>query len=296
MIHPKKALTIAISLAISVSAIAETDRSTMEEVTVVASRIERPDNEYSNPVISLSGETIRASGIRDLSLYLRQIPALSSSIDSSVFAGGNVDGANGLTALNLRHLGFTRTLVLVNGRRYVGSPFPDAAVVDIDTLPINLIERVEVMTGGASALYGADGVSGVVNIVMKDNFEGLNISGQTAASSEGDAESNFLNMTYGKDFAGGRGHFSVGLNYTKNEDFDHLQRHATSDPGYATFVQNPDNPNGDPDKPDQVPLGDIRFSNYSYAGAVDVTLDGLPEFNGDGTPWNAGRPIELEYQ
>jgi iron complex outermembrane receptor protein len=187
-------------------------------------------------------------------------------------------------------------LVLVNGRRYVGSPFPGAAVVDIDTLPMNLIERVEVMTGGASALYGADGVSGVVNIVMKDNFEGLNISGQSAASSKKDAESNFLNMTYGKDFADGRGHVSVGLNYTKDNSLDHRSRGFTSGTGYARFVQNPDNPNGDADKPDQIPLGDIRFADYSRDGAVDITLDGIPEFNADGSVWDGGRPIDFEYQ
>jgi len=296
MFHPTKILTIALSSTISLGAIAETDRSTIEEITFVASRIERPYNEYSNPVFSLTGDTIRASGIRDLSLYLKQIPALSSSFDTSITAGDTFDGSNGLTLLNLRNLGFTRTLVLVNGRRYVGSPYPGGAVVDIDSLPMNLIERVEVMTGGASALYGADGVSGVVNIVMKDNFEGLNISGQSATSSKGDARSNFLNMTYGKDFAEGRGHVSLGLNYTKDDSLNYRQRGFSLGTGYATFVQNPDNPNGDADKPDQVPLGDIRFSNYSYAGAVDITLDGIPEFNGDGLPWDSGRPIELEFQ
>jgi iron complex outermembrane receptor protein len=129
MSRPIKKMTIAISAAISFGAIAETKANEIEEVTVVASRIERPDNEYSNPVFSMTGEKIQASGIRDLSLYLKQIPALSGSTDTSDTAGGELEGTNGLTALNLRHLGFSRTLVLVNGRRYVGSPFPGAAVV-----------------------------------------------------------------------------------------------------------------------------------------------------------------------
>ena len=296
MIHFTKLLTIAISSAISLSAMAETNRSAMEEVTVVASRIERPDNEYSNPVFSMTGEAIRASGIRDLSLYLKQIPALAGSFDTSATSGGRIDGANGLTGLNLRNLGFSRTLVLVNGRRYVASPFPGAAVVDIDTLPMNLIERVEVMTGGASALYGADGVSGVVNIVMKDNYEGLEISGQSAASSEGDAESNSFNLTYGTGFAGDRGHASVGISVAKDNRLSHQERSFTRGVGYATFEQNPDNPNGDADKPDQVPLGDVRFSQDSRAGAIDVGLDGYPEFNGDGSPWEAGRFIDDIHQ
>lgn len=296
MIYPTKLLTIAISSAVSLSAIAETNRSAMEEVIVVASRIERPDNEYSNPVFSMTGDAIRGSGIRDLSLYLKQIPALSGSLDSSITSGGRIDGANGLTALNLRHLGFTRTLVLVNGRRYVASPFPGAAVVDIDTLPMNLIERVEVMTGGASALYGADGVTGVVNIVMKDNYEGLEISGQTAASSKGDAETNSLNMTYGSGFFDDRGHISVGVSYAKDDSVNHRQRDFTSGIGYASFQQNPDNPNGDADKPDLAPFGDTRYSLDSRAGAVDIHFDGLPDFNGDGSTWDGGRFLDIEYQ
>jgi len=268
----------------------------MEEIVVVASRIERPDNEYSNPVFSMTGAAIRASGVRDLSLYLKQIPSLSGSLDASMFSGGRIDGATGLTALNLRHLGFSRTLVLVNGRRYVGSPFPGAAVVDIDTLPMNLIERVEVMTGGASALYGADGISGVVNIVMKADYEGLEISGQSAASSKGDAESNALNMTYGTGFSGDRGQLSLGVSYVKDNSLHHSRRRFTSGANFATFVQNPDNPNGDSNKPDQIPLGDIRFSDYSAAGAVDISLDGIPEFNGDGANWNGGRYIDYEHQ
>ena len=146
-----------------------TEGPAIEEVVVTASRIERPDFSYSNPVLSVDNATIRASGEKNITDLLKQIPALSNSVSQELLTGQNgFDGANGLTALDLRGLGIFRTLVLVNGRRSVGSPFPGGSVVDVDSVPMHLIERVEVMTGGASALYGADGVSGVVNFVMKD--------------------------------------------------------------------------------------------------------------------------------
>ncbi len=268
----------------------------IEEVVVTASRIERPDLKYSNPVISLDGEKIRTAGLKDMALFLSELPALSGSITKNDTAGGAAaDGTNGITALNLRNLGFLRTLVLVNGRRYVGSPFPGAAFVDIDALPMALIERVEVMTGGASALYGADGVSGVVNFVMKDRFEGLALTAQSGASTKHDAQSRSASLTYGTPVADARGHFSVAFNYADDQRLSRLRRDYSSPEGYVQFVLNPDNPNADPGLPSQAPLRDLRFFDYAYGGAVDVTLDGIPDFNGDGTPWQAGRFVPPFY-
>ena len=168
--------------------------------------------------------------------------------------------------------------------------------MDIDTLPAALIERVEVMTGGASALYGADGVSGVVNFVMKDRYEGLNVLAQVGSSSENDASSASLSVTFGSAFADERGHISLAFGYDDDERLSHRDRDFSSGTGWQRFVQNPDNPTGDPALPDQVPLGDIRFFDFSQAGAVDVSLDAVPEFNGDGAIWDPGRFIEPFYQ
>jgi outer membrane receptor protein involved in Fe transport len=268
----------------------------LEEVVVTASRIERPDHSYSNPVTSLTGDDIRASGFRDMATYLQQLPALSGSFNNSNTAGGGVfSGANGLTTLNLRNLGFLRTLVLVNGRRYVGSPFPGGSVVDIDSLPASLIERVEVMTGGASALYGADGVSGVVNFIMKDRYEGFEVSLQGAASSKHDAQSKTASMLYGTTIADGRGHLSLAIDYVDDTHLSRQRRDFSSEAGFRQFELNPDNPGGDPNLPQLVPLGDLRYFDFAPGGAVDVTLDGIPDFNGDGTPWDPGRFIEPFY-
>ena len=294
------ALSILLTFVLNTQLMAASDTSEgvsdVEEVVVIASRLTRPDESYSNPVFSLDSANLQASGIRDLSAFMQQIPALAGSLDSSAFVGGRVDGANGATALNLRSLGVFRTLVLVNGRRYIGSPIPGAAAVDIDTLPVNLIERVEVMTGGASALYGADGVSGVVNIVMQDKYEGFEISGQSATSGDHDAQSNNLGIQYGTGFANDRGHISGSLEYVKSKGLHHQQRDFTSLDGYATFVQNPNNPNGDADKPDEIPLTNIRFAESSRGGSVDITFDAIPEFDGDGSVWDEGLLLDPIYQ
>ncbi len=268
----------------------------IEEVVVTASRIERPDFSYSNPVISVTSEDIQAAGVRDMAHFLKQVPALVGSVDSHDLSGprGPI-GANGTTALNLRNLGVFRTLVLVNGRRYVRTPFPGADVVDIDTLPAPLIERVEVMTGGSSALYGADGVSGVVNFVMKERFDGLQMTLQGGTSSESDADSVSFNATFGTGFADDRGHLSLGFVYDLDRRLNHNDRKFSSGTNWQRFVQNPDNPTGDPNLPDLVPLADIRFFDFSYGGAVDVSLDAIPEFDGDGSSWNPGRFVEPFY-
>ena len=268
----------------------------VEEVVVTASRITRPDYSYSNPVFSVGGDVLRSSGIKDMAEYLANVPALVGSVSSTFTSGGGIEGTNGLTALNLRNLGPQRTLVLVNGRRYIGSPFSGAAFVDIDTLPVALIERVEVLTGGASALYGADGVSGVVNFVMKDRFEGLDISMEAGASSKHDAQSRSAALTYGTSIADERGHFSIALTYDEDKNLYHNRRSFTSPSGYSVFVQNPNNPGGLDTLPDQVPLRDIRFAESSRGGALDITFDGFPEFDADGSVWDGGLFIEPFYQ
>jgi outer membrane receptor protein involved in Fe transport len=104
----------------------------------------------------------------------------------------------------LRNLGTDRTLVLVDGRRHVSS-VEGSASVDINTIPEDLIERVDVLTGGASAIYGADGVSGVVNFVLKKNFEGLTGRVQAGISKYGDAGQRYATLTAGHNFGDGRG-------------------------------------------------------------------------------------------
>ena len=141
-----------------------------------------PGVAVSNPVMTVDAEAIEKSGVTDVTDYLKTLPALVASTDKNDAAGSNTFiGGTGLTLLNLRNLGEDRTLVLVNGRRHVAG-LPGSAAVDVDTIPFALLERVDIQTGGASALYGADGVSGVVNFILRRDYEGYDVRAQYGSS------------------------------------------------------------------------------------------------------------------
>jgi len=255
----------------------------IEEVVVVGSRIQKPDYAYSNPVVSLDAQAIQASGTTDIGSYLKTLPALTGSLDSNDGAGANAFiGGAGLSLLNLRNLGYDRTLVLVDGRRHV-SGLAGTAAVDVDTIPIDLIERVEVMTGGASAIYGADGVSGVVNFVMKEDFEGVRFRAQGGQSDDSDADNQLFSVVAGRNFSDGRGNVSAALEYSKNKRLRATKRDFAAGGDRKVFVQNPFAAT-----PDEVPLSDIRYFDSSRDGAVDVDFDFVQDFNGDDTPWDGG--------
>lgn len=163
----------------------DTDDAT---IVVTGSRIARDPNDTAPlPISSVTADELRAAGNTDITATLRQIPALISSgtVADSIERGG---GGVGQATLNLRQLGSNRTLVIVDGYRHV-SGVAGAQTVDVATIPSALIERVDVLTGGASAVYGADAVTGVVNYVLKRDFEGLSLDAQGGISSRGDGES-----------------------------------------------------------------------------------------------------------
>ena len=141
----------------------------LERVEITGTRIKTTNTETASPVITLSAESIKIEGRRDVEGLLNNLP--------QVFAdqGGEVsNGSSGTATVNLRNLGADRTLVLINGRRMpAGSPRQLAT--DLNQIPVSLIKRVEVLTGGASAVYGSDAVAGVVNFVMNDKFEGIDL-------------------------------------------------------------------------------------------------------------------------
>jgi outer membrane cobalamin receptor len=137
-------------------------------VVITGSRIRRDATNAPAPVIQLTQEQLLDSGEPNIVDFLADIPALSGSTVPEDTTGANLNDG-GLALLNLRDLGSVRTLVLVDGRRHVGAP-QGSLSVDVDTIPSLLVESTEIVTGGQSALYGADAVSGVVNFVMLDDF------------------------------------------------------------------------------------------------------------------------------
>lgn len=167
------------------------------DIVITGSRIPRPDVVSNSPVNVIGEEEIRLTGTVETEQLLNALPQAVAG------AGAQSNGGNLSATVNLRNLGTVRTLVLQNGRRIVGSS-PDG-VVDLNMIPPTLVKRVEVVTGGASAVYGSDAMAGVVNFVMKNDFEGFEVGGSYTISERGDASRYNIEATVGGNFADGRG-------------------------------------------------------------------------------------------
>lgn len=263
------------------------------EVIVTGSRIKQSQFDAPTPTQSVTAEAIELSGTTNLTNYLSNQPALAGSLDSTQTSGSEgFIGSTGLNLLNLRNLGYERTLVLVDGRRHVAQ-LPDTAGVDVNTIPTDLIERVDIVTGGVSAVYGADAVSGVVNFVMKRDFEGLTGRVQYGAAEDGgNPEDIHAAITGGFNFAGGRGNLSGSIEYTREGRLQATQRDYLSGERYTTLQRNPDDPDDDPGIPDYVPLNNIRYFDTAHEGSIDVDWDYVPDLLPNGAPWEIDRFVE----
>lgn len=209
----------------------------IEEIVVTGSRIQRANEVLPNPVYGVDGADIAASGELSVVDFLRDIPSLLGSQNGTQanFFGTNASGfddAPGLATLDLRNLGSNRTLVLVDGKRHVSGQAGNQAV-DIESIPTALIERVEVLTGGASSIYGADAVSGVVNFILKEDFEGTEVDVQFGANDGFDGESYRVNVTHGFKFAEGRGNVALYGSYREQQQVLISQRGFSNDGGIA---------------------------------------------------------------
>lgn len=149
------------------------DATEVEEIVVTGSLIRRNPENSPTPLIQVQREDLLTTGQATVIDYLATIPALSNSLVPSDTTGSNLNDG-GVSLANLRSLGSGRTLTLVDGRRHVGA-FQGNLAVDVDTIPRLLIENIEIVTGGASSIYGADAVSGVLNFILRDDFEGVEI-------------------------------------------------------------------------------------------------------------------------
>lgn len=264
----------------------ETDES--DAIVVTGTRIRNPEAATATPVVTITAENITQSGVTNITELLAQTPALFNSETNFDAAGSQArTGAAGVNLLNLRNLGVNRTLVLVNGRRHVAGVAGEAAV-DINTIPVGLIERVDVLTGGVSSVYGADGVSGVVNFITKQDFEGIDVRGQAGVSDFGDAETLFLSATVGKNFADNRGNIALSYEY---RDSGRVGFGDRPNGLYEAdrLVRNPDDIPDDPNIPDNIFLNRIGYSDSSPSGALVIDNSFSPRFQGAGQPFDPGR-------
>lgn len=196
------------------------------EVTVTGSRIVRDGYEAPTPVSVLGAEQLNAMAVTNIVDAVNRLPALSPSVTSKNSPA--VDMTGGIQNLNLRGLGATRTLVLLDGKRVVGSTLSgfnnNGSAVDINALPNGLISRVDVVTGGASAVYGSDALAGVVNFVLDKEFTGWKGEAMGGISNYGDDESYKVNLAYGTPFADDRGHLLLAGEHTYTDGILHNNR------------------------------------------------------------------------
>jgi iron complex outermembrane receptor protein len=212
--------SIALS-AIAGSAFAQSNGATgVESVVVTGSRVISDAANSPTPLTIVSTADLLATSPANIPEGLGKLPIFQGS--QSIGRPGDGQQNYASNTLNLRNFGAQRTLVLLDGHR--AAPSNSDGTVDIDTLPQSLISRVDIVTGGASAVYGSDAVTGVVNFVLNKKFDGFKVDANTGISTYADAMSYNLNLTAGTDLFGGRGHFEGAVEYRHRDPVNQSAR------------------------------------------------------------------------
>lgn len=196
----KVALTaVAVNLALGSSMALAQEEEQIEKIAVTGSLIKRTDMEGPSPITSMSSEEIANTGVTDLISLFTKLP-ISGQGTFSTQGNSSDDTANGGSSVSIRGLGADSTLILINGRRVSVSPFAkgiDTAFVDINNIPIAAIKRVDILKDGASATYGSDAIAGVINVILKDDFEGVEISAKLGDTADGGGKEQNVSMIWG---------------------------------------------------------------------------------------------------
>lgn len=260
--------------AAAVSADGSSNSDAGETVTVTGSRIRSPNNTSPVPVTSIGGDAVFQTGDSNVGELLNDLPQLRSTFSQQ--NPGLGIGIAGLNLLDLRGLGTARTLVLVNGRRHVPADILNNAVSpDVSSIPNDLIERVDIVTGGNSAVYGSDAIAGVVNFVLRRQFDGFQLRGQASTAGKGFGGNQYVSAMAGKNFADGKG------NLTLHGEYVHQERVYASDvPALAQqdglFTVDTDANvggtlvNGSDNYPDAIFLRDVRSGTIDYRGLIPI--------------------------
>jgi outer membrane receptor protein involved in Fe transport len=195
-----------------------------ETIVVTGSRIARPMLDSPVPVTVQTAADLFRTGATNVGDKLQQLPSFTPNYtQAGSLGGGNQIGTAGLDILNLRNLGESRTLVLVDGKRHITS-IEGEFLVDINSIPNDLIDRVDVVTGGNSGVYGSDAMAGVVNFILKKNFQGINLNAQGGITTHGDRGTYKLSGTIGKNFADDRGNIALAVEYDRANPLSYVDR------------------------------------------------------------------------
>lgn len=272
-------------------ATASTAPAREEAIVVTGSRIRRPNLESAVPVTTIAGEQFFQQSDTNIGDALNDMPQLRST-----FAQQNPGlgiGIAGLNLLDLRGLGTARTLVLVNGRRHVPADILNNAVSpDVNTIPNDLIERVDIVTGSQSATYGSDAIAGVVNFVMRRNFDGVQVRGQVGVADEGFGGSQYISAMAGKNFADGRANVTIHGEYSRQKrifasDIASMRR---QDGFLVVDVDTGGLPSGSDGYPDRSYFRDIRTASIHRYGLIPITQSAANPLCGMGIGATNGAP------
>ena len=261
--------------------------SSLEEITVTGSRIRRTtDFDTPNPTTVLDDAYLRNLGIVNVGDAVQQLPSNVSSFTPQ--ATGNSNFFAGSTVANLRGLNpffGSRTLTLVNNRRFVPTNQGDG--VDLNFIPAMLIERIDSVTGGASAAYGSGAISGVQNIFLNRTLDGLRLEADAFQTAEGDGDDYHVGLAYGQEIMDGRANFVIGFERQETDPVDCLDRDWCRQ-GYGFIA-------GAPGGPSNVLASNVRFNQMSYTGVFNNFVPALAptlQANAAGTglaPFNVGQ-------
>lgn len=272
-------------LAQDASAPAEEEAAEASDIVVTGSRLGRTGYDAPTPVNVVGQERLSNLGLTNVAEALNQIPsfrAIASPALNFFRVNGNIGGRN----MDLRGLGVTRTLTLVDGRRFV--PSGDNGAVDLNAIPNILVARSEVVTGGASAAYGANAVAGVVNLILDNKLSGWKAKVNYGISERGDGK-NFYGAIAGGFDVGDRGHIVIGAEYSnesglgpcETRDFCAKYTNYISNPGYNTTTRT--STNGLP--------ATLVLDNVQFAYTEDTVLSGARKPNGTGGTIQLGQQV-----
>jgi len=261
----------------------ETAESVEETIIVTGSRIARPNMEANSPITVMTGEDTVKNADITLDTFLNTLPQVNPAGTTT----SNNPGNGGQSNINLRGLGANRNIVLIDGRRPMVSQTDQT--VDLNTIPQQLIERIEVVTGGAGATYGADAIAGVVNMRLKDNFEGIDLRATYSNSvPKVDAREYQISGVIGANIADGRGNVTFSAEYSKRQGLIKSQRayaeqatSTTTTPPTGRYVASAAN------LPTPEAIAAV-FGTYGVTGDQLPMTPSLIGFNSDGTLFGAG--------
>ena len=252
-------------------------------IIVTGSRIQRKDFESNSPIVTVNEDLLQQSSTAAIEQNLNKLPQFTPA--KTPTGGGDIQptatNTPGAATISLRGLGANRNLVLLDGRRV--TPSNAAGIVDINTIPSAAIQRVEIISGGASATYGADAVAGVTNFILKKNFNGLELDGQYGITEHGDNAEYQLSGIMGTDFADNRGNISIAMSWNKREEsfqrdrdwYQDLWRDPTTGAGGRFFPLNPGIALGYGNAPDPT----VFLSKFPGANAVNQVISLKPGAN-----------------